>query len=664
MSDIKAAVTLSLKDQFSNGIDKAGDRLKGFASAAKTALDGVDKAFSGVTGAIGAMGVSIGVGAAVKEFVSFEDRLVRVGLTADASAEQLTALKQSIYEAATSPEIKVDTSSILDALDVVMTKTGDLAYSEENIRNIAVAIKATGESGDAIGSVFAEFAKFGYTAEQITSLMDDMVKQGDQGAFTFAEFAKQAPAVLAAYSQIGTTPEHVRKANAAMQILTAGSKNADMAVTTLNATMNQLTDPKIREKIEMMGVTVRDKATGSLRDFNDIIGDIAHVVRDQFEGNTEVLKQIGLSDEAKKSVAAYINFYDKMYDGLTNLGDTEGALLAKSAKAAQTLSSNFQNLQTSFYKFADANLTKPLGDLADILNKLAESPENIERAFTAVAVGVGAIAAMKGLNSVINLIGGIKDLSGGGSIGISTSGLGGNGMPVYVTNWGGKAGASPFSAQPATGMPTSTGAKPLQAASAAASSVTGAQLAAGGVTAGLGAAMVAIPNMVSELSQIKSNAELTDAERSRAKGGAIGAGAGTVIGAVGGGIGGVAAGAAAGAAIGSVVPGLGTAVGAIVGAGIGALGGWLGGKAGRAIGEGIGGAVAKDEIALAEATEQVQSLAPLTELPATVIDGTATFNVNLDITGDRPKATVSVENNNMPSWVRFNAGSVDEAREY
>ena len=44
----------------------------------------------------------------------------------------------------------------------------------------------------------------------------------------------------------------------------------------------------------------------------------------------------------------------------------------------------------------------------------------------------------------MNIVSSIASLKkGGGNINIGSN-VGGNGMPVYVTNWGGKTGASPF----------------------------------------------------------------------------------------------------------------------------------------------------------------------------------------------------------------------------
>ena len=704
MNEIKAGVLLSLKDKFSQGIKDAGGTVQKFASSAASAIQGIDKAFSGLGTAAGALGVSLSVGAATKEIIQLDNRLTRIGLTADASAEQVNALKQKVFEAASDSKIKIDTTSINDALDVVMTKTGDLKYTEDNIRNIAIAIQATGEQGASIGSVFAEFQKFGYTAEQISKLMDDMVKQGDQGAFTFGEFAKAGSAVISAYSPIGTAPDDIKRANAAMQIIMMGTKSAEIAVTALGSAMAELSSPDKQQKLMSIGVRVRDES-GAFRDFNDIMADLLAV--SEKVGNTDFLGSI-FGHTSMQAIRAYGNFYKDMYPKLMDLGDTTGAMEAKSAKMADTLAANLQQVQTAFVRFADAKLTEPLEKLTNLLNKLAEDPDAFNRIFTGIAVGIGSIAAVKGLASVMNVISSIVSLKkGGGNINIGSN-VGGLGMPVYVTNWGGKAGAPPLPNagaavnQPVGKTPTGQAAgTPLNvgsqgntfqkmggAASQAVKGLSGKQMAMGGAAAGIATALVAIPNAVSEVSQINADETLTKKEKSAAKGGAIGDAAGTVVGATAGGVAGIAAGAAVGAAVGSVVPVLGTAVGALVGAGIGALGGWLGGKAGRAIGTGIGNAVAgKDdaqiqvERTVLDGQPQLPNMPqtiPARELPSEIannymaespqytgakaeLSGAADVNLKLTLTDTRTMFTAETSRNTARN-IRVNTGSAIEAR--
>ncbi|MDR0387275.1 MAG: phage tail tape measure protein [Treponema sp.] len=666
--EITAGVLLNLKDQFSSKIKGAGISVQGFADKAVGVANKVNQAFSGLAGTLGGLGVSIGALAAINSTINLDNRMARLGLTANASAGQVNALKRQIFETAQMPDIKLDTDSIISGLEVVMTKVGDLQFVEGNVRNIALAIQASGESGDSMGAVFAEFAKFGYSVEEILPLMDDLIAQGDQGAFTFGEFAKNAPAVFSAYSAIGTTPENIRKANAAMQILMAGTKSADIAVTALNSAMAELADPEKQKKLRMMGIAVRDSG-GNFRDFNDIMFDI--VAKAEEIGNADIFGSI-FGTTSMSAVRAYMTQGERMFDGLTNLGDTAGLLQQKSATMANTLKSNLQNLQTAFLSFADKNLTGPLEKLTDFLNRLAENPEKIEAGIKGIAVALGILAGIKITAGIVSFIANLKGLQSGG--GLNASALanagGGAGIPVHVTNLGGSGGALPLTpglgggaptlldqfgkpmmsgktpslldasgnpvsrtapppgntqqpspgnpgnrpgiGQTPTGQPVGTplaaGGKAQQAFSTgktALTSVTPTQMALGGATAGIGTALVKIPEMIGELNAIDQDESLTSRERGEAKGGAVGDATGSIIGAAAGGAAGIAAGAAVGAAVGSVVPVLGTAVGALVGAGIGALGMWLGGKAGRAVGSAIGGAVSGDDETVARSPEAV-----------------------------------------------------------
>lgn len=687
MSEIKAGVLLSLKDKFSQGIKNAGSGVEAFASKAAFAVKGIDKAFSGLGTAAGALGVSLSVGAATKEIISLDNRLTRIGLTADASAEQIAALKQKVFDAASDSSIKIDTTSINDALDVVMTKTGDLKYVEDNIRNIAIAIQATGEQGSSIGSVFSEFQKFGYTADQISKLMDDMVKQGDQGAFTFGEFAKAGSAVISAYSPIGTAPDDIKRANAAMQIIMMGTKSAEIAVTALGSAMAELSSPDKQAKLMAIGVRVRDES-GKFRDFNDIMADLLKI--SEKVGNTDFLGSI-FGQSSMQAIRAYGNFYKDMYPKLMDLGDTTGAMESKSATMANTLAANLQQVRTAFVRFADSGLTKPLKWLADLLNYLAEKPERYSLIFKTIAAGIALIGVSKGAAAVMNLVSAFKSFKGNGSIKIG-SGMGGAGMPVYVTNWGGKPGASPFPNPGAAGKTKPAGKTPAgtylnsgsqgnvfqkmgEAASQSLRGIPKTLYMGAGAAAGIGEALVAVPRAREELASINADETLSKKQKASAKGGAVGDAAGSIAGAAIGGAGGIAAGAAAGAAVGSIIPGLGTAAGLIVGGLVGLVGTKLGGMAGRKLGETIGGAMEKD----AETENQIpENAIPAENLPPEItsqhtadspkwhgasaeITGQADVNLNLTLTETRTMLTAETSRNTSRN-IRVNTGSAVEAR--
>lgn len=670
MADVKASVLLTLKDLYSKELGKMGTATKKFSSDTLAAVNKIDSVFSGMKTKLGAIGVSLSLGAASNQIIDLDARLTRMGMTADASAEQINALKQKIFEAAQDPNIKIDPSKIVDALDVVMTKTGSLEYVEANIKNIAVALQASGAAGEEMGDVFSEFQKKGFAAAEISQLMDDLVKQGDQGEYTFQKFAKTGKAVLSSYSTIGSTVEDVKKLNAVMQILVADTKNEELAATALDAVIAELSDPNKQEKLGIIGVRVRDSA-GEFRDLAEIMDDVLAVA--QKEGNIDFLSEV-FGVTSMKAVRAFQN-YGKNYKKLTEgLGDTTGALEAKSARMAGTMKANLQNLQTTFLKFADTNLAKPLERLNDLLSYLSEKPERLEKVFNTIKYGLGAIVAVKGLAKVSGFIGsissGIRTLTGGSMQAALGGALPGNGagaasgLPVFVTNMGqGGMGASNDLSQAASGgaagTPTLGGIMDANARNFRNGAIQMGVLQT--VTTGMVKTLAAID----EVRSINADDSLSGKEKAQKKGGAIGDAIGTTVGT---GLG-VAAGAFAagkiGAAIGTfIAPGIGTAIGGAIGMAGGGLVGWLGGKLGRTVGEKIGEAVGKDEVIPESAAvrEELESVQQLPETPVTAeLTGNAVMDLNISLSGERPTVSAKVQRNSTP--FQYNTGRIQEARE-
>ena len=670
MADVKASVLLTLKDLYSKELGKMGTATKKFSSDTLAAVNKIDGVFSGMKTKLGAIGVSLSLGAASNQIIDLDARLTRMGRTDDASAEKINTLKQKIFEAAQDPNIKIDPSKIVDALDVVMTKTGSLEYVEANIKNIAVALQASGAAGEEMGDVFSEFQKKGFAAAEISQLMDDLVKQGDQGEYTFQKFAKTGKAVLSSYSTIGSTVEDVKKLNAVMQILVADTKNEELAATALDAVIAELSDPNKQEKLGIIGVRVRDSA-GEFRDLAKIMDDVLAVA--QKEGNIDFLSEV-FGVTSMKAVRAFQN-YGKNYKKLTDdLGDTTGALEAKSARMAGTMKANLQNLQTTFLKFADTNLAKPLERLNDLLSYLSEKPERLEKVFNTIKYGLGAIVAVKGLAKISGFIGsisgGIRTLTGGGMQAALGGALPGNGagtasgLPVFVTNMGqGGMGASNGLSQAASGgaagTPTLGGIMDANARNFRNGAIQMGVLQT--VTTGMVKTLAAID----EVRSINADTSLSGQEKAQKKGGAIGDAIGTTVGT---GLG-VAAGAFAagkiGAAIGTfIAPGIGTAIGGAIGMAGGAFVGWLGGKLGRTVGEKIGEAVGKDEVIPESAAvrEELESVQQLPETPVTAeLTGNAVMDLNINLSGERPTVSAKVQRNSTP--FQYNTGRIQEARE-
>ncbi len=681
MSDnIKTGIQLWLKDNFSEGIKKAGSEVQNFASGAAAAIQGVDKAFSGVKTAIGALGVSLSLGAATKQIIALDDDMNAIGMQAGISAEEVNKLKQAMYDVATSADVKLPMEQLRAAGNALIAQTGDYQFVIENMRNIGLAIRATGAAGSDIGMLYAVFNTMGLSAEETAEAFGTLVEQGKASGFVMKDMAAIGPRLIAQYRAFGRDGVGgVKEAGAALEYIYKGIQNADITGTAFSALLSSFQDVNVQQKMKVgLGVDVFGD-DGKMKSVTNLIKETVEAAK----GDANILSQL-FNQQSMKALNTAIAEYNKNLEE-TGVGAVTGiqeflemtgdanSVQADAAKRAETLAANLTNLQNSFYRFADSRLTKPLKWLTDVLDYLAQDPERFNRVFKVIAGGVGLIAASKGLASVMKLFSAFKNFKGGGNINIGTN-AGGNGMPVYVTNWGGKAGASPFpSTGAASGNQISTTKTPTGKAAGTPlgqSKIPKGMMGRAAGAGALSAALVAVPQMFNEIRDINANEDMTKKEKNIARGGAVGEAVGK--------IGGAAAGAAAGAAIGSVIPGIGT----LIGAAAGGLIGYFGGRGGRLLGEKIGEAVSGDDEKSEKIGNQLPSdVIPMENLPYEItsqymtdepkytgqttanLEGEVAMKVDIDITNRNPTVSAEFIRNTTGGRVMPELGSAPRARE-
>jgi hypothetical protein len=664
------AIELRLKDGYSKGIQAAGKATSGFAKDTIGAVNLVDKALSGTAAKFAAFGVSLSVGAATAGMIALDHRLTRIGLTANASTEQIAHLKQKIYETAMAEDIKIDPKNITDALDVIMAKVGDLTFAESNIRNIGLAFQATGESGEAIGNAFSSLADIGYSAEDTLRFLDNMSAISDKGAFTLGAFADKAPSIVSAYSQIGTEVEDLTNAGKALQIMMKGIGSRDETVTALRSTITELNTKE--DALLKLGIRVRHQETGKLRDLNDVMADIA--ARIEQKGNAKEFFEI-FGAESMRTVLAFSTYAKDMNAEFEKLGDTSGSLERKADAMAKTLQSNLENLQTAFNRFADTSLTKPISAVTDLLNHLSKDPENIERIFEAIAKGLIAITAVKGIAGISRLIGSLGQLKSG-NVNITESLSMAAAMPVYVTNWG--SGVSLPTGAAATVAPGTTSGTlldrygnpiPPTTPTAKGSAQKPVKSPKGKTPKGvktLGAVALAADvafegYQLYQTIQAIEGSEASEQEKEVARSEAIGAATGRTGGEV------------VGMILGGLITG-GTPIGAAIGAGIvGFLGEKVGGILGRwraenaekqkndtqghyeYTGVNMLPVWVEPQIPIANLPPQITKTKTALPPQKVTLEGQAVMEVQVNVSGERPTAQATLRHNSIPA-LRFNTG--------
>ncbi len=96
-------------------------------------------------------------GAAVRYVANLDEQLRRMQTNANLTDQQIEKLKQTAFDVANAPELRVDVGQVVSAIDTVLGKTGDLRFAQANIENMGLAMQGFGADGATAASLLAQF---------------------------------------------------------------------------------------------------------------------------------------------------------------------------------------------------------------------------------------------------------------------------------------------------------------------------------------------------------------------------------------------------------------------------------------------------------------------------------------------------------------------------
>lgn len=420
-------------DQAMQGFSRSGQHSMSMLNRSMMSMGrGLDRLGNRYTALLtGAAGVGT-----VKGVVDLQTEFTRLGIQAGKSDKEMEALKKQIFATAMAADVRVDPDQLLGAVNAIVEKTGDLKFAENNIRNIGIAIQATGAQGGAIGEILAEFEKMGIKVPtEVLKALDTLNVQGKEGAFTLQNLAALGPRVITAYTAMGRTGTHaLREMGAALQVIRQGTGSSEQAATSFEALMRVFSQDATLKMMARSGIKVFDveelkKGRKILRPINQLMEELVLKTK----GDKPLIQKILGDSEAARAFNAPISEYLRTHnvssfhqfmsvqgDGTTTLKD--------SARAARTASAALTDLHTVWRRFADEKLTGPIDKLTAALNSL--TGKDTGKIIQGALIAGGGLFA---LGKMSRLMGRGKGAGIAGAIG---GGLGGMPLPlpVYVVN--------------------------------------------------------------------------------------------------------------------------------------------------------------------------------------------------------------------------------------
>ncbi|HEI9785252.1 TPA: phage tail tape measure protein [Serratia marcescens] len=398
-------------------------------------------------------------GAILRNYATVDRRLTRLGISADKTRSEMGAIFNDVQDV--SIAFKVDSSEVVAALEEINARTGDMEFGLKNLKGLAATIAGSGSSGASIGGLFAEFKKYGITDGKNGFLaMDVLNKLGKEGAFELKDLAEKATPSLSLYAAAGGVGvKGIKDVGVLLESAIGATGNRDTAATLVENFIREIQNPKIAKNLKYKGVNVKDSA-GKLRPLPELLDEIARKskaggAKKGGQGQIGELQQVGFTQTSLDLISGVSS-----KSGMENLRrfmavNADGSSIDGDAKyAGQDFTSAIQSLTTTGEKFANANLAKPVQELADALNSVDQSTvQNWLEIGKNVAIAMGGLLVAR---KAFQIGKGAYDFLKPGKKGVPkdvTDAFGSGVMPVYVVNMGagGLAGAAGKGAPGAAG---------------------------------------------------------------------------------------------------------------------------------------------------------------------------------------------------------------------
>lgn len=380
-------------DKFAKRNTKAMNTVRVTTVAAGRALDGLANKYTGLLSGV----------AAVQTFRSvadFDAQMTRIGTNAQMTIQEVEKLKQKIFEVANQDDIRIDVSTLAAAVDALMTDTGDVQFMEDNLRNLAILLQATGSAAQDAGLMMGAMQRKNVRDQtEVNLLMDRYVHQMSLGSVSIKEASQEARELFALYQGQGV--DSMSQLFALLQMFTTTTGSASEAVTSLGAVFEDLIDPKKVAFLQRQGIDLYKEGTEELRapvelflEILEAAGDSEKNLASVFSGTaTKGLKSL-IGSDAKAKI-------DSMVNGVVSLGVANES----AARNAATFDSAMTSLVNVWRGYADNALSQPIQNFADALNSIDK--DLLDKLITAgLALGGGLIGykVLKGGKGILDEI--------------------------------------------------------------------------------------------------------------------------------------------------------------------------------------------------------------------------------------------------------------------
>lgn len=265
----------------------------------------------------------VGVAAAGKLAVSWEEGMAKINATAQLPQNELDKLGKTIKKLGV--EAGANLQRVPDAYEKILSQTGDVALSTDILDKALKGAKAGFTDVDVVSGALAQsLSAIGKENTNAQEVLDTLFAAKRVGAGEFADFARYVPGLVSAGQNIGTSWKETAGMFAYM---TGKGQEAGSAAMYIQNAFTALGKSEITEGLKKAGVNVFDNK-GNIRSMVDVFTDLSKLTKSMNDQQkSDFFEKIGLRDmQAKAAFSILTGETDKLREAMNATANASGEL--------------------------------------------------------------------------------------------------------------------------------------------------------------------------------------------------------------------------------------------------------------------------------------------------------------------------------------------------
>lgn len=406
MQTIEARAILSAADRTGGVFAQIAAKIRGMNAAAvqanrATAMTGTAAAASvrGASSKAAAANAAImagagrvlapaaAVAAAGKAYSNFADAdlaIKRIGVTADASEEQVSKLNDTIRDISqhTGKQFK----EVTKGLESLVAGGMDLPEAMPALPAIVKTAQAAGAEVEHMSTTaLALNQNLKISTDKMQNAFDILVKGGKAGKFELKDMAQYFPSIAPAAVALGMKGEEgLMRIVAALQTVRAGTGTTEEAASSMQNIFAKMESEETTTRFKKFGIDLRKEMTQARKDGKDLLEVFTELSAKALKGDLSKLPQLFSDMQMARGMRALLSFGELNKKVMAELRASAGSTAADFEKIVSTPAIAVEKLKSSFDRlfysigFAIDELGKKLGNKEGTSGLISDLAKNFE----------------------------------------------------------------------------------------------------------------------------------------------------------------------------------------------------------------------------------------------------------------------------------------------